>query len=44
MHESVTGEFDQQITRDLPNRIIELERKIEDLNVSSNKDTVLKIN
>ena len=41
--ESATGEFDQDITRGLFDRIFELERNIEDLNVSPNGDSVSKI-
>ena len=41
--ESATGEFDQDIARSLLDRIFELERKIEDLKVSPNGDSVSKI-
>ena len=40
MPESATGEFDQDIARSLLDRIFELERKIEDLKVSPNGDSV----
>ena len=43
MPESATGEFDQDIARSLLDRIFELERKIEDLKVSPNGDSVSKI-
>jgi len=41
--ESASGEFDQDIARGLLHRIFELERKIENLKVSPNGDSVSKI-